>query len=65
MFFLWNYTTYVDSKIHTDNYGIIDYYKLSLTCCIHRDIGVRYGTSFTEAELALIYNPQVIKTQLF
>lgn len=38
----------------------IDYYKLSSMCCKKGDIVLRYGTSFEEAELALIYNPEIV-----
>jgi len=29
-------------------------------CCKKGDIVLRYGTSFEEAELALIYNPEIV-----
>jgi hypothetical protein len=43
-----------------DNYGAIDYYKFLLACYRDGDIALRYGTTFTEAELAFVYNPQEI-----
>ena len=39
----------------------INYYNLALNCCIKNDIAIRYGTSFTEAEIALVYNTKEIK----
>ena len=49
-----------ENIIQMDNYGIIDYYKFSLAGYKDGDIALRYGTTFTEAELAFIYNPQEI-----
>lgn len=47
--------------IKVDDYGIIDYYKFLMTCYRNGDIALRYGTTFTDAELAIIYNPKEIE----
>ncbi len=49
-----------EDAIQTNNNGIIDYYKFSLACYKDGNIALRYGTTFTEVELALIYNTKEI-----
>lgn len=39
-----------------NQYGDVDYSNCFLQSCLVGDISVRYGTSFTEVELALIFN---------
>lgn len=51
--------------IQPDNYGTIDYYRLSLKCCMDGEVGIRYGTDCREDELAFIYSPREIGKQLF
>ena len=36
----------------------INYFQLCKMCCDKGDIAIRYGTTFEEAEIALIYNPE-------
>lgn len=46
---------------NNNSFNNLNYFLLSLKCCKDGDIAIRYGTSFTEAELALIYNPALVK----
>lgn len=57
---------YVDKMFHilfnseAQNSNEIDYFNLSIQCCNEGNIAIRWGTSFEESELALIYNPKII-----
>lgn len=45
-----------ESYIAYDQYGDIDYTKCFVQCSLNHNLGIRYGTSFSEAEMALIFN---------
>ena len=47
---------FIETYIAYNQYGDIDYTKCFEQCCLRHDIGIRYGTSFSEAELALVFN---------
>lgn len=47
---------FLESYIGYNQYGDIDYSKCFEQCSRNHDLGIRYGTTFTEAELALIFN---------
>lgn len=61
---------YVDKIVHilfnseAQNSNEIDYYSLSIQCSNEGSIAMRWGTSFEELELALIYNPKIINILL-
>ncbi|MBU3174698.1 hypothetical protein LL033_23480 [Clostridium estertheticum] len=42
----------------------IDYYSFCAQCCNEGDIAVRWGTSFEDAEVAMIYNPKKLSIQI-
>lgn len=47
---------FIESYIAYNRYGDIDYSKCFIQCSINHDIGLRYGTNYSEAELALVFN---------
>lgn len=47
---------FIETYIAYNQYGDIDYSKCFAQCCLKHEIGIRYGTSYSEAELALIFN---------
>lgn len=51
--------------ISIDSHGKIDYYKFLLDIYEHEDIRLRYGTTFTDVELAFVYNSKRFNKRLF
>lgn len=47
---------FVASYIAYNQYGDIDYSKCFEQCSLKHDLGIRYGTTFSESELALIFH---------
>lgn len=47
---------FIESYIAYNRYGDIDYSKCFEQCSLNHDLGMRYGTTFSESELALIFN---------
>lgn len=59
-----NCRKFIDILFGKDSqYDEINFFLFSLACCNVGDIAIRYGTSFEEAEIALVYNPEINNIQ--
>lgn len=52
------------TKSISDDFGDINYSLFILKCCTSGNIALRYGTTFEEAEIALVYNSEKIKINI-
>ncbi|MEG0856837.1 MAG: hypothetical protein RSG52_10225 [Terrisporobacter sp.] len=50
----------VEVLLSNNDFVEINYFRLCQMCCNRGDIAIRYGTSFEDHEIALIYNPTKI-----
>lgn len=57
------YTKELFDKVfdNNNNFYEINYFLFTIKCCSEGNIALRYGTTFEEAEIALVYNSEQLK----